>query len=260
MRIVFVGAERVGLACLRKLLELKMDVVGVFTADETLKSKIADYVPFDSIATALPSPLVKVTDSDAPDFIQQIRECRPDLILVASWSQKIPEEIVQLPPLGCIGIHYSLLPERRGGAPLFWAIADGLTESGISLFYLNGGIDAGDIIAQKKFSIGPEETAGMLLDKIKKLAPALLAEQIEAIRQGTAPRKPQDKNLASVTKARRPEQSRIPDGISLEEMDRFIRALAPPYPVAFTEVGGRKLLLTSSRWKDGRLWVEGHFE
>lgn len=260
MRIAFVGAERVGLACLRKLLEMKQDLVGVFTADETLKPKIADYVSFDGMAPLLPVPVIPVTDSRSADFIRRVREVRPDLIVVASWSQILPQEIVQLPPKGCIGIHYSLLPERRGGAPLFWAIADGLTESGITLFYLNGGLDTGDVIAQKRFPIGPQDTAKTLLDRIERLAPALLSEQIEAIRNGTAPRNRQEEKRAFVTKTRTPEQSRIPAGLSLQELDRFIRALSPPYPPAFTEAAGRKLVLTSTGWKEGRLWVEGYLE
>ena len=260
MRIAFIGAERVGLACLRKLLELKADVVGVFTADESLRPKIADFVTFDPVAAVLPVPLLKITDSRAAGFIRQIRECRPDLVVVASWSQKIPEEITKLPAKGCVGIHYSLLPQRRGGAPLFWAITEGLTESGLSLFYLNGETDAGDVIAQKTFPIGPGDTSKTLLDKIEKLAPELLAEQLEAIRQGTAPRKPQREDLVSVTKTRRPEQSRLPEGLSLQELDRFIRALSPPYPSAFAQVGGLKLVFTSSRWEEGKLRVEGYFE
>lgn len=260
MRVAFIGAERVGLACFRKLLELKLNVVGAFTADESLKPKIADYVPFDEAAAAASVPLVKTTDCRSPGFLRALRECRPDLIVMVSWSLKLPEEATRLAPKGTVGVHYSLLPKRRGGAPLFWAISDGLSESGISLYYLNGGLDTGDVIAQKSFKIGPEDTSASLLKKIERLAPELLAEQIEGILGGTAPRMPQDEKLATVTKARKPEQSRIPSGLSLEQLDRFIRALAPPYPAAFTELDGRKLVLTGSRLKEGRLQVEGYIE
>jgi len=260
MRIVFIGAERVGLACLKKLIDLHREPVGVFTADDSLKPQIADFVPFDPVVLSFGIPLFKIQDSKGHDFIRQVQELKPDLILIISWSQIIPQEVVRTPALGCVGIHYSLLPTRRGGAPLFWAIWDGLKESGISLFYLNGGVDTGDLIAQKKFSITPEDTAKTLLDKIEHLAPELLTEQIDAIVQGKAPRVAQDERMRSVTKRRTPEEGEIPSKISLEELDRFIRALAPPYPGAFTWAGDHKLVFSSSRWKEGKLWVEGYLQ
>ena len=96
----------------------------------------------------------------------------------------VPPEILEAGKLGCVGFHYSMLPERRGGAPLNWAIIDGLKQSGISLFYLDDGIDTGDVIAQMPFEIGADDTVKDLLDKIVVIAPDLIADHIDGILEG----------------------------------------------------------------------------
>jgi len=257
-RIVYIGAERVGLACLKELIRLKKNVVAVFTADDSLKSKIADFIPFDGATGEI--PLIKIKSTKSAETIKKIKEFNPELIFVISWSQIIPKEILDIPPLGCIGIHYSLLPERRGGAPLNWAIIDGLTKSGITLFFMDEGIDTGDIIAQKEFEISEEDTVKTLLDKICILAPQLIKENIDSIEKGTAKRIKQDDTKATYTKRRRPQDGLIDWHKSLREIYNFIRALAPPYPCAFTFLGDKKLVITKVSIKDSRLHIEGYIE
>ena len=260
MRIVYIGAERVGLACLCRLIDMNREMAGVFTADPALGPKIADYVSFDDEMARRALTCFKIKSSKAPEFVQQVKALRPDLILVIGWSQIIPQELVHAAPLGCVGLHYSLLPARRGGAPLFWALRDGLTESGMTLFYLNEKIDAGDVIAQKRFPIDRHDTARTLLDKIVVAAPELLSETIHLIESGKAPRIKQDESRATTTTRRTPSESLIQGSYSLEELHNFIRALAPPYPSAFTFLGGHKLVIPSARLEKGRLWIEGYLE
>ena len=181
-RIVYIGAERIGLACLRRFIDLKKNVVSVFTADDCLKHKIADFVAFDENVESI--PLYKVVNIKDPETISLIKSFKPDLVVVISWSQIIPKEVLECAPLGCIGIHYSLLPERRGGAPLNWAIIDGLKRSGITLLFYDAGVDTGDIIAQKEFEITDIDTPRELLDKICILAPEIIEENIDSIEDG----------------------------------------------------------------------------
>jgi methionyl-tRNA formyltransferase len=259
-RIVFIGAERVGLACLKRLVEKRTNLVGVFTAHDDLRPKIADFEPFDDFARERGFSLIKVRSSKDPETVRQVRELRPDLIVVVSWSQIIPADILRAAPRGCVGIHYSLLPARRGGAPLNWALIDGLTESGITLFYYDEGIDTGDIVAQARFGIGPTDTVKTLLDKIMDLAPGLLAEHIDALAAGTVPRVKQDESKASYTRPRKPADSEIDWSKPLQDVYNFIRALAPPYPPAYTSVGSRRLTIPAARWDGGKLRIEGHIE
>jgi methionyl-tRNA formyltransferase len=243
----------------KRLLSEGRNVVGVFTAHDDLQPSIADFSPFPGLGV----PLHRIRSSMAPETAAAVKDLRPDLIFVISWSQIIPQEIVKVAPLGCVGIHYSLLPTRRGGAPLNWAIIDGLTESGVTLFHLDEGIDTGDVIAQKSFPVGPRDTVKDLLDKVLVLAPELLAENVVALEKGTAPRLKQDESKASYTKPRRPADGEIDWSKPLPELDRFIRALVPPYPCAFTTLqDGRRLVVESVRLQEdnGRLNIEGYVE
>jgi len=260
VRIVYIGAERVGLACLQRLIAQEKDIVAVFTADDRLQPRIADFVSFDGHLAAPNIPLVKITDSKDPNFMARVQAARPDLIVVISWSQILPPEIINAPLLGCVAIHYSMLPARRGGAPLNWALIDGLHETGITLYYMDAGIDTGDIILQKPLSIEREDTVKTLLDKVVVLAPETLSEGIDLIEKGQAPRIKQDETQASYTPRRRPADSLIDWSMSDEQIYNFIRALAPPYPCAFTYLDNRKLVIPHARFEQGKLWIEGFFE
>ena len=257
-RIVFIGAERVGLACLQRFVDLKKNVVAVFTADDCLKHKIADYVSFDDNVENI--PLYKVVNIKEPETISLIKDFKPDLVVVISWSQIISKEVLECAPLGCIGIHYSLLPERRGGAPLNWAIIGGLKKSGITLFFYDEGVDTGDIIAQKEFEITDVDTPRELLDKICILAPDIIKENIDSIEDGTVLRIKQDERMATYTKPRKPEDGLIDWNKQIDEIYNFIRAIAPPYPCAFTFLGDKKMAISKVTRKDNKLYIEGVIE
>jgi len=155
-------------------------------------------------------------------------------------------------------LHYSLLPERRGGAPLNWALIDGLEESGITLFYMDQGIDTGDIIAQRKFPIKDKDVVNDLLEKIKRIAPSFVLEYFDMIIEGKTPRIKQDQEKASYTPRRTPKDSEIDFSWSLEKIYNFIRALSPPYPSAFFKSDNKKIVFTSAKMLKGkRLKVEG---
>ncbi|MFC2166765.1 methionyl-tRNA formyltransferase, partial [Acidobacteriota bacterium] len=191
--IVFIGAERVGENVLRALLNAKKNIVAVFTAHPMQRKKIADYVDFTEIERDYPNiDFYYIINNKEPLVVDKIRSYHPDAIFVISWSQIIPIDILKIPPKGTIGLHYSLLPQRRGGAPLNWAIIDGLKESGITLYYMDKGIDSGDIIAQLKITIGSEDTVNDLLNKIKNIAPAFVTKYCDEIMNGKAPRLKQD--------------------------------------------------------------------
>ena len=259
-RIVYLGAERVGLACLQGLVDAGKNVAGVFTAHDDLKDTIADWVSFEEYAQKTGLPLFKVKSCRRPEVARQVAELRPDIICVISWSMIIPPTILELASKGTVAIHYSLLPQRRGGAPLSWALIDGLSSSGITLYYMDEGIDTGDVIAQSSFKITETDTVKDLLDKLLELAPNLLVQNIDAVLDGTAPRVEQEESKSSQTPRRRPEESRIDWSKSDLELYNFIRALSPPYPSAFTCVGERKLLIPAAKLVDGRLHIEARLE
>ena len=259
-RIVYIGAERVGLACLERLHDMGMNVVGVVTADDSLKDRIADWVAFDDFCERTGLPLYKVQSTRQREAIELVRSLGPELVCVISWSMIIPPEILEIPAKGIVGFHYSMLPARRGGAPLNWAIIDGLTDTGITLMYLDEGIDTGDIIAQRPLQIAQEDTVKDLLDRIVFTAPNMLAENIDDIEAGAVVRIKQDESQATLTRRRRPEDGEIDWSKPPAEIYNFIRALAPPYPCAFTTIRDHKIVIPSAHMKDGRLYFEGYLK
>lgn len=259
--VVFIGAERVGKAVVRRLLQEGKNIVSVFTAHADLKERIADYVEFQDLEKEYPTVRFHyIHNTKDPEVYQSIKKYHPQLILVASWSQIIPKAILDLPPRGVVGLHYSLLPKRRGGAPLNWAIIDGLNESGISLFYMDEGIDTGDIIGQEKFEIGPRDTVNNLLKKIEQIAPALFLRYFDAILTNQAVRVPQGHEQATHTARRTPSESEIDWDLDFERIDAFVRALSPPYPSAFCKVGNKRIIITYSKPEGKRLKIEGYVE
>lgn len=122
------------------------------------------------------------------DFIQQIKSLNPDLICVVAYGKILPKEILDIPKLGCVNVHASLLPKYRGAAPIQWAVLNGDKETGVTTMYMDIGMDTGDMILSRKVEIGESETTGELWNRLSKIGGELLVESIKQIENGTAPR------------------------------------------------------------------------
>lgn len=178
----------------------------------------------------------------APEFIEQMRLLKPDLIVVVAFGQKIPSSLLELPPLGCINVHGSLLPEYRGAAPIHRAIIDGRTVSGVTTMYMDAGWDTGDMILKRELNIGPYETLGSLHDRLAVAGGELLAQTVACIRDGKAPRIAQDHQKATYAPKLKSEDCLIHWDRSAAEVANLIRGL-DPWPSAFTYYHGRQLRL-----------------
>ena len=163
-------------------------------------------------------------------------ELRADLGIVAGWYHLVPAKIRSVFPLGCVGLHASLLPRLRGGAPLNWAILDGETETGVSLFQLGDGVDDGPVFAQRTFPVGPRDDVGDLVARSVDASLALTREVIPSIIGGTAHPEPQ-RGVPTYCLQRTPEDGRIDWRLSAVDIDRLIRAVSRPYRGAFTQLG-----------------------
>ncbi|HDH97197.1 MAG TPA: methionyl-tRNA formyltransferase [Proteobacteria bacterium] len=246
-RIVYIGALTGGKKCLQALLDAGENVVAIFTwSDEAAKGRSC-FEPMDDIASSRGIPLIKVDDINDPFAVEKVRGFDPDLICVMSWSQIVKKPILQIPTHGAIGMHPTLLPKHRGRAPIPWAIIKGLDKTGVTIFYLDERIDAGDILAQEEIPISFEDTAKTLGQKVDAVAARLLCKVVREIREGTARPRPQDESQATYWPARRPEDGLIDWDQDPVDVYNFIRALVRPYPGAFTFVDGRKLFLWSAR-------------
>jgi len=265
-KIVIIANERVGYKVTEQAIEKGYNVAAVFTSHASRRQKIADYIDFGPLEKKYSSvPFHFIADPKNPDVIGSVRSRKPDLILVISWSQILPKELVELAPLGTIGVHYSLLPERRGGAPLVWAIIDGLKNTGLTLFYYDTGIDTGDMIDQVEIAIKGSDTVKTMLDKVAVKLPELVFRNLDAILQGRNKRMKQDGAKATYTKPRTPKDGAIDWTQSDKKIHDFIRAQTHPYPCAFTKITDKdgkekKLVIPKSRLINGRLIIEGFIE
>jgi methionyl-tRNA formyltransferase len=205
--------------------------------------KNVNYVDFSTIAKEIGVPCIPYERGQGKNFVREVARLKPDIILVAGWYYIVYRELRNVAPKGAIGLHGSLLPKYRGGAPLVWSIIKGEKEGGISLFYLDDGVDTGDIIGQASFPIEQRDTIADALIKLEDSAERLLERYLPLLAEGKAPRIPQNHSEATVYSQRSPADGEIDWSKPAKEIRDFIRAQTRPYPGAFTWIGGKKVIL-----------------
>lgn len=179
-----------------------------------------------------------------------ISEIIPDLIVVADYKYLLKREIIEIPKIGCINFHPSLLPKYRGGAPVNWAIIKGENKCGLSVHYIDEGLDTGDIIIQEEIDILFEDTVKDIHDKLFPLYADCTNRVIELFKRGNPPRYKQDHFKATIFPRRVPEDGLIDWSRTTKDIYNFIRAITYPYPGAFSFIRGKKYLIWSSMFAD----------
>jgi methionyl-tRNA formyltransferase len=231
-RIAFIGSKRLGFRALQEMYRLAPDdLCGCVTLADTTDTR---GVPDDFESFCRQSGKRLCVASRASELASAIVDLAPDLCMVLGWYWMIDPHLLQIPRLGWFGIHGSLLPQYRGGSPLVWAIINGDRANGLSLFQLDEEMDTGDIVAQKRFPIGPNETIGDVLSKVEELSLDLIRENYLAIVCGAAPRGRQDHARATYAAPRKPRDGRIDWSAANVRIHNFVRAQSHPYPGAFT--------------------------
>ena len=200
MKVVFLGSGEFGIDCLNALAESKHNLQFIITQPPhpAGRGRKPRPTPVAQWANAHSVPFIETEDVNAPDSINKIAGYKPDLIVVIAFGQKIGNKLINLPPKGAINVHASLLPKYRGAAPINWAIINGETETGISIITLAEKMDAGQILAQEKTQILPDETAGQLHDRLAQIAAPLLIKTIDRIADGTVSYTEQDHSKATL--------------------------------------------------------------
>ncbi|MDQ3812319.1 MAG: methionyl-tRNA formyltransferase [Armatimonadota bacterium] len=173
-------------------------------------------------------------------FIADLRAVAPEAIAVVAYGQILPRAILELPPRGCINLHFSLLPRWRGAAPVQYAILAGDTVTGVTTQWMAEKLDSGDIILQREVAIQPEETAGELLERLTPLGAEILRDTMRLVQQGTAPRLPQDESRVTLAPTIKKEDGRIDWSQSATSIVNRVRAMTP-WPGAWCEFHGQPL-------------------
>ncbi len=240
MRILFMGTPAFAVASLKALVEAGNDVCAVFSQpDRPVGRHQNTYQPTPVKEYALTQDIpvyqpAKLRDGAA---LALIRDLAPELIVVAAYGRILPDDILALPPKGCINVHSSLLPKFRGAAPINWAILAGEKETGVTVMDMAHDLDAGDIILQETTPIGPDETAAELYDRLALLGGSLVVRAVEQIAAGTAQRRPQDHDKATLAPMLSKELSPMDWTRPAQALHDQVRGLLP-WPCAVTELDG----------------------
>lgn len=239
MRVVFMGTPDFAAASLKKLIEEKYDIAGVFTQPDKPRGR----------GMSLQSPPVKLLAQEhgIPVFqpeklrdgtaLEILKGLAPDIIAVVAYGRILPDDILALPRLGCVNVHGSLLPKYRGSAPIQWAVLSGDESTGVTTAYVGTELDAGDIIYTAETDIGEFETSGELFGRLMVMGADLLDKTLRAIGSGTAPRTPQDHTKATFTRQLDKSFCPIDWERTPREIVRQIYGLQP-WPVATADIGG----------------------
>jgi methionyl-tRNA formyltransferase len=254
MRIVFIGTGDIGVPTLRMLREWREhQLVGIITQPDKPVGRNQKLTPPPikaasqqlSVASAkseceLKLPVYQPARIKAREAIETIRFLNPDVIVVMAYGQILPREVLEIPKIACLNLHASILPRWRGAAPIQAAIAAGDRETGITVMYMDEGLDTGDILLEKKIEIAPTETGGSLQDRLAEIAPETLREAISLLAKGGAPRTAQEGQLATYAPKLEREHGRINWTEPADVIERKIRAFNP-WPGAFMQFDKRKL-------------------
>ena len=270
MRIVFIGTGEIGVPTLEALLKSEHDVIGVVTQPDKpagreqriepspIKKVVTSGAPNASpprTGRALPIPVLQPARIKDRQAIEEIHALKPDAIVVMAYGQILPRNVLEIPKIACLNLHASLLPRWRGAAPIQAAIAGGDPETGITVMYMDEGLDTGDILLQHRIDIRSNDTGGSLHERLAQIAPDALLDSLRLFVEGSAPRIPQDNSLATYAPKLKREDGRIDWSEPAHIIERKIRAFNP-WPGAFTEfapllldsggTGGRNLKIFSA--------------
>lgn len=240
MRIVFMGTPEFAVPSLRQLIADGHEIVCVLTQPDKPKNRGMKLMPSPVKVVAMEHQIevYQPATLKSGEALERLSALKPELIVVAAYGKILPKEILDLPRLGCINVHSSLLPRYRGAAPINWAILNGETETGVTIMYMAEGLDTGDIISQRATAVDPDETVESLHDRLALLGAELLGETVAAIGAGTAQRVPQNDAESCYAPMLSRQLSPIDFSRSAHEIHNQVRGLIP-WPATTMEIKGQ---------------------
>lgn len=245
LRTVFMGTPEFALPTLEGLIATGLPVIGVYTQPDrpSGRGKQLTPPPVKQLATAHGIPLFQPLRLRLPEVVADLQALAPELIVVVAYGQILPKSVLDIPKYGCINVHASLLPKYRGAAPINHAIMAGESETGVTTMYMDVGLDTGDMLVKRITSIGPNETAGELHDRLAQLGREAMLATLDRLCAGTLVREKQDDALTCYAPLLKKEQGLIDWSRSASELHNQVRGL-DPWPGAYTLLAGDPLKLS----------------
>lgn len=247
MKIIFMGTPDFALESLKAIYEKGYEILGVVTNPDRPKGRGMKMIPSPVKEFAIEKNL-KIFQPEKikgnTEFIEELRKINPDVICVVAYGKILPKEILEIPKLGCINVHGSLLPKYRGAAPIQWAVLNGDEKTGITTMYMDVGMDTGDMILKKEVKIGEEETTGELWERLSKIGGETLVKTLEEIESGTVKREKQGSDF-SIAPMLDKKMAKIDwENKNAKEIHNLVRGLNPIMG-AYTLYNDKKIKL----WK-----------
>ena len=243
MRVVFLGTPEFAVPSLQALAR-EHEIAGVFTQPDRPKGR-GNELAESTVKTAareLGVPVYQPERVRRPEAVELLRELAPEIMVVVGYGQIIPQVLIDLPPKGILNVHASLLPKYRGAAPIQWAIANGETETGVTIMQIDAGLDTGSMLLKARTCIGPHETAPELSARLAPLGANLLLEAMRAIKEGTATPEKQNGAEATLAPILNKEDGRIDWSRTAREIYNRLRGFTP-WPGAYTTFRGQQLAI-----------------
>ena len=248
MRVVFMGTPDIARMCLDRILQDGFQVVGVYTQPDRPKGRGMKLVasPVKELALAHGIPVFQPEHFRDEETVRQLAALRPDVVAVVAYGRILPQKVLDLVPQGFINIHASILPRYRGSAPYQWAVLNGDKETGVSAQFMVHAMDAGDVVGVARTLIGPDETAGELLDRLSGLGAQLLSDTLRGYQAGALV--PVAQEESQVTMAPMLDKSMCPIDWSMtaQQVHDRVRGLHP-WPVATAELAGTKFKIHATK-------------
>jgi methionyl-tRNA formyltransferase len=251
LRIVFMGTPEFAVPCLDMLIKEGYDIAAVVTQPDKPKGrgKKLAFPPIKEKALQHNIDILQPAKIKTPEFTDELRSLKPDLLVTAAYGQLLSKEILDIAPLGCINVHASLLPKYRGAAPIHWAIINGETVTGITTMYTDIGMDTGDMLLKRQIEIPDDMTAGELHDRLSVLGAQVLKETLQGLKDGSLQRAAQSESEATYAPIIQKEIGKIDWSESSKTIHNLVRG-TNPWPGAYTFYQGERMRVWKTEIED----------
>ncbi len=248
MKIVFMGTPDFAVPCLQALIDGGHEILGVYTQPDKPKGRgyQMSFSPVKELAMEHQLPVFQPKTFKDEEVVAQLRQLAPQLIVVVAYGKILPKSVLEIPELGCVNVHGSLLPKYRGAGPIQWSVINGEQETGITTMFMGEGLDTGDMILKRSIPIGEDETSGELYERMEKLGAQCLMETITLFEKGDVPREPQKDEASSYAPMLDKKLALLDFQKTGREIHNLVRGLNP-WPVAFTKLRGKVLKVYAAK-------------
>lgn len=247
MRVVFMGTPDFAAPALEKIIKAGHEVILAVTQPDRMRGrgKEVSFCPVKECALKYNVPVFQPEKIKTKEAVEELKKYPADIFVVAAFGQILSKEILDMPRLGCVNIHASLLPKYRGAAPIQWAVIDGEKEAGVTIMKMDVGLDTGDMLLQRAITLDEKETGESLFDRLSELGSDLIVEALPLIEAGSLEAVPQDESLSTYAKMLSKDMGKIDFSKDSEVIERLVRGLNS-WPSAYTYLNGKTLKIWES--------------